>query len=74
MTVRDLVPLIDKEDSFALVDQNGKVNLVHPRDIGETLSPILNKVVTKIERYKMDAYAEENYVAFRVAYDSEVIE
>lgn len=74
MLVRELVPLIDKEDSFALIDQNGKVNLVHPRDIGETLSPIMNKPVTQITRYKMDAYAEENYVAYRVAYDSEVIE
>lgn len=74
MTVRDIIPLIDKEDAFALVDQNGKVELVHPRDMGEKLSPIMNKPVTQITRYKMDAYSEESYVAYRVAYDREVIE
>lgn len=69
MRVRDIIPLIDKEQPIAIIDQNGVTTLVQPRDIGMELMPIIDKPLTQITRYRLDPYAEEDYVALRIVYN-----
>lgn len=74
MTVQQILPYIDKEAPFVIIDQNGKAQTVEIGGAELVLRDIMNKPVTQITQYKYSAYDEQSFTALRVVYDSEVIE
>ena len=73
MKVRDLVPYIDKEDSFVLMDMNDQHTTVEPHMMSLTLRDIMGCDVIKIGRFRYDRYCEEDYLMVKVAYNKEEV-
>ena len=74
MTVQQILPYIDKEAPFVILDQNNKPKKVEIGTAELILRDIMNKPVTQITQFRYSAYDEESFTALRVVYDSEVIE
>ena len=71
--LRDILPLMDKDQPFVIIDQNGDHITVEPGRVGVAVKDIMDKPVTQITRFRFDAYAEEDFAALRVAFNKEDI-
>ena len=69
--LKDILPLVDKDQPFVILDQNGNHMTLEPGRVGVEVKDIINKPVTQITRFRYDAYAEEDFVALRVAFNKE---
>ena len=71
MKLRDLIPYIDKEDDFVILDIAGKHTTVQQGLTGMALQDLLNTDVIKIGRYRYDIYGDEDFLAIKLAYKKE---